>query len=87
MVGIELLANRGDEAATRAKAEAGLSLAGPIGLDAAIALIHAALLRLEVGFGRYSDACSHAKLVFDHDDFTFGNTTLSDTVEAATRAG
>ena len=81
-----LLALRGNKD-VRTTVVAVLQIADEIGIGTAAAMARTALIKLDLGLSRYTDALAHAIAVYERDPVLFGNHVLPDMVEAAVRAG
>jgi DNA-binding CsgD family transcriptional regulator len=84
----ELWAWQGRAAEARSAAETLASVwAGTVGMGVMTTVGRQALCLLELGLGRYAEALSSAREVFDEDAAGFANRSLADLVEAGVRAG
>jgi DNA-binding CsgD family transcriptional regulator len=87
VVGLDLVAMRGRADQVRERAKVALAAADQFGMGSLIDIVDRAMVTLELGFGHYREALTHAIRVFDADPLALGNDVLADMVEAATRGG
>ena len=64
-----------------------MRLASELGLGVVVGMANAALVVLDLGAGRYAEALTQARSVFEADPLGPGSLVLADMVEGATRVG
>lgn len=87
LMGLSILAYRGQAAEARVKADRVIDLATQTGAGLAATVARSALVVLDLGVGRYADALANARRIFADDPIPFGNEVLANMIEAAVRVG
>jgi DNA-binding CsgD family transcriptional regulator len=86
LLNIQVLAWRGRDADTRAKAASLTQIAEHTGAATVAGLARVSLVVLELGAGHYPEALALARRVYEDDPLAFGNEALPGVVEAGVRA-
>ena len=87
LMDLGIAAWRGHEAQARATGAETMRLASELGLGVVVGMANAALVVLDLGAGRYAEALTQARSVFEADPLGPGSLVLADMVEGATRVG